>query len=300
MEPYGLLERCELCPRRCGVNRLAGEVGYCGAGRMAKVAKAMLHMWEEPCISGKKGSGAVFFSDCSMSCVFCQNFEISQRHNGKEVSVEHLADIYLSLQKKGADNINLVSPTHYMPQAAEAVLLARGRGLHIPVLYNTNGFENTDTLKLLEGIIDIYLPDLKYFSDGYAVRYSNAKGYFGYASSAILEMYRQTGPNIFAGGMLKKGIIIRHLLLPGLLSDSKRIIDWICANLPHDIYVSLMCQYVPMYNAKKYPEINKKVARKSYQRLADYFLSVGLKNGYIQEYDSAKTIYTPDFDLEGV
>lgn len=304
MDTMKLLEKCELCPRKCNVNRLQGQVGYCRAGKNVKVAKAMLHMWEEPCISSPTtkgaGSGAVFFSDCSMGCVFCQNFDISQEHNGKEIKIERLAEIFLWLQEKNANNINLVSPTHYVPQIIEALKIARGKGLALPVIYNSNGYENVETIKYLEGYVDVYLPDIKYFSDRYSLRYSKTPNYFKYASKAVLEMIKQVGAPQLEGGLIKKGVIIRHLLLPSLLSESKKIVDWMDKNIPKSVYISLMCQYVPMYKADKYPEINKKVSAKAYEWLLDYCLSKGFKNGFMQEYDSAETVYTPQFNLDGI
>ena len=295
-----LLEKCELCPRKCGINRLDGKVGYCGAGYNVKLSKAMLHKWEEPCISFGKGSGAVFFTNCSMSCVFCQNFDISQERFGKEVSIERLSDIYIILQEKGAQNINLVSPTHYIPQIIESIKIAKQKGLNLPIIYNSNGYESVEALKMLEGIVDVYLPDIKYYNDLYSVKYSKTPRYFKYASESVLEMYRQVGSPVFEGEGIKKGLIIRHLLLPGLLPESKKILDWIAENLPKSIYISLMCQYVPLYRAKDYPEINKKVSKKSYEWLIDYALSIGLTNGFIQDFESADTSFTPEFNLEGL
>jgi putative pyruvate formate lyase activating enzyme len=300
MEILKLLEKCELCPRKCGVNRLKGEIGYCRAGSSVKVARAMLHNWEEPCISCGNGSGAVFFSNCNLSCVFCQNSDISQSGSGREITIERLSDIYIELQSKGASNINLVSPTHYIPQVIASLEIAKSKGLNLPIVYNTNGYENVDILKYLDGIVDVYLPDIKYHNNKYALKYSKAPDYFKYASAAILEMFRQVGTPLFEGDMIKKGLIIRHLLLPGQLSESKKILDWISENLPKDTYVSLMSQYVPVYKAVNYPEINKKVSSKSYEWLIDYFLSIGLENGFTQEYSSAESVYTPEFNLDGV
>jgi putative pyruvate formate lyase activating enzyme len=300
MDIMKLLEKCELCPRKCGVNRLKGETGYCRAGNQIKAARAMLHNWEEPCISGKKGSGTVFFSYCNMRCAFCQNHDISQDGNGKEISIDRLCCIFLELMNSGAENINLVSPTHYIPQIIEALTLAKCKGLNLPVVYNSNGYENTDTLKVIEGYIDVYLPDIKYYSDKYSVRYSSAPYYFAHASKAVTEMYRQVGPPSFKDGMIQRGIIVRHLLMPGLLSESKRILDFIASSFPKDIYLSLMSQYVPMHNACKYPEIDKRVSQKNYDWLVDYALSIGIDNGFIQEPDSAETIYTPEFNLLGI
>jgi len=294
------LESCHLCPRNCGVNRVKGEMGYCRAGYSVKVAKAMLHQWEEPCISCGGGSGAVFFSNCNLSCVFCQNSPISQEGFGKEITIERLAEIYLELQDRGASNINLVSASHYIPQVMESLKIAKAKGLKLPVILNTNGYEKVETLKLLEGLIDIYLPDIKYYDSKSCQKYSKAVDYFKYASKAVLEMYRQVGSPRFEGERIVKGLIIRHLLLPGQLSQSKKIMDWIAENLPNTVYISLMSQYVPMYKAPNYPEINKRVSEKSYEWLVDYCLSLGLENGFIQEESSAQALYTPDFNLDGV
>jgi len=300
MDVLKLLEKCELCPRKCGVNRLSNQRGYCRAGYLVKAAKAMLHKWEEPCISSGEGSGAVFFSGCNLSCVFCQNNDISQGNEGKEISLERLSQIYLELQDNGASNINLVSPTHYIPQVIKSIENARINGLKLPVVYNSNGYENVEILKYLHGVVDIYLPDIKYYSDRFSLKYSNAKDYFKYTSLSILEMYNQVGVPVIENGIIKKGLIVRHLLLPNLLSESKKILDWIAENLPHDIYISLMSQYVPMYKADIYPEINRKVSKKSYEWLVDYALSLGLDNGFIQEFDSAEDAYTPKFNLDGI
>lgn len=293
-------KNCNLCPRKCNVNRLEGFLGYCKSKAALKVSKAMLHKWEEPCISNNNGSGAVFFSGCNLSCVFCQNFNISQEGIGKEISIQRLAQIFLELQNNGAENINLVSPTHFVPQIIMAINIAKGNGLNLPIIYNSNGYENVETLKMLDGIIDIYLPDIKYFSDKYALKYSNAPNYFKYASLAVKEMYRQVGSPIFHNNKIKKGLIIRHLLLPNMLFEAKKIIDYLSENIPHDVYISLMSQYTPMYKANSFKEINKKVSPDSYEWLIDYVLSKGFENGYIQDYTSAEYIYTPKFDLEGI
>lgn len=301
MDMLKLLEKCTLCPRRCDVNRLNGSLGYCKSGVDVLVARSMLHEWEEPCISGGKGSGTVFFSKCSMSCVFCQNHDISQEDTGKLISISRLCDIFLELEERNANNINLVSPTHFVPQIIEALSMAKGKGLSLPIVYNSNGYENVDTLKYLDGYVDVYLPDIKYFSNKYSLKYSKTPDYFKYASSAVLEMYHQVGSSpCFKDGIIQKGLIIRHLLLPGLLSESKRILDWIVSNLPKSVYISLMSQYVPMYKAEMFPEIYKRVSPSSYEWLVDYALSLGLENGFIQELDSAENIYTPKFDLDGV
>lgn len=289
---------CELCPRKCRVNRY-NQQGFCGAGNNIKVAKAFLHMWEEPCLSGELGSGAIFFSNCNLGCVYCQNHKISHEGFGKEISSLRLADIMISLQSKGANNINLVSPTPYIIGIKEALIAAREKGLFIPVVYNSSGYEEVEALKYLEGLIDIYLPDIKYYDNKYSIKYSNAVNYFEYASRAIIEMIRQVGVPVFQNGILKKGVMIRHLMLPGLLFDSKKIIDWVVENVPEEIYLNIMCQYTP-FNTEKYPEINMKINKKHYEVLIDYALSAGIENGFMQDMESATSEYTPDFDLEGV
>ena len=310
---YNSLKECSLCPRMCKVNRIDNEKGMCRAPSSAKVSLAALHQWEEPCISGEnncscvygnssgRGSGAVFFTGCNLKCVFCQNFEISQHDYGKEVSIEHLAQIFLNLQKQGAYNINLVSPTHFVPQIKEALVIAKSNNLNIPIIYNTNGYENVETLSSLEGLVDVYLPDLKYYNDNYAIRYSKAPHYFEYAAKAILEMYRQVGsPQFNDKGLITKGLIIRHLMLPGLLRDSKNILKWISENLPKSIYISLMSQYTPMHKANDFKELNSRIHKIQYDACIEYFFKIGLENGYVQELSSATDTYTPAFDLRGV
>lgn len=260
-----------------------------------KVSKIMLHMWEEPCISGDKGSFAVFFTNCNLKCVFCQNHEISNTNVGKEKTAEELADIMLS--SGDAHNINLVSPSLYIPIIAEAIKIAKGRSLPKPIIYNTNSYESVEKLKLLDGLVDVYLPDLKYFSDDLAFKYSKAPRYFEIATKAILEMYRQNPVTEFdENGMIKKGIVIRHLCLPGCKSDSKKILDWIAANLPNDTYVSLMSQYIPTHKTEEYPEINRKIIGKEYDNIVEYFFNLGLENGFMQELESASKEYVPDFN----
>lgn len=294
------LENCKICPRRCGSNRYVTP-GACGAYAEIRAAKAFLHQWEEPCISGKKGSGTIFFSGCNMKCVFCQNYEISQEHYGKEITVERLAGIMLELQEQGAANINLVSPTPYAIHIIEAVASSRIKGLYIPIVYNTNGYESVETIQMLEGTIDIYLPDIKYFSDIYAMKYSNAKNYFNHATEAVLAMFDQVGHPVFNdNGIMQKGVLIRHLILPDLLEDSKKILRWIKDNLGKQAYVSLMCQYTPMFNAGKYEEINRKLDEWEYDLIIDYFFKIGLENGFVQEHSSAASDYVPDFDLTGI
>jgi len=296
-----LLGKCNLCPRKCYVNRLDGELGFCNASKDVKIAKVTLHMWEEPCISGKLGSGTVFFSNCNLKCVFCQNHNISQVGTGKTVSINRLSEIFLEQQERGAHNINLVTPTHYVPQIIEALKLAKSKGLNIPILYNSNGYENIDTIKALRGFIDVYLPDLKYYKDKYAIKYSNAPNYFNTACSVITEMVSQVGEAKFDDeGVIQKGVIIRHLMLPGLLFDSKKVIDYIYTTFNDSVYISLMNQYTPMHKAVKYPEINKSLNPAHYDSLIDYCVNLGITKGFIQESGTSSTAFVPDFDLSGV
>ncbi|MBE6065960.1 radical SAM protein [Clostridium cochlearium] len=291
-----MLNQCRLCPRECNVNRLTGEVGYCGASDKLMVSRAALHFWEEPCVSGENGSGTVFFSNCNLKCVFCQNHCISQENLGVEISIERLSEIFLELEGNGANNINLVTPTHYVPQIIEALKLSKANGLKIPILYNSNGYDSLDTLKALDGYIDVYLPDLKYYNSKYSLKYSMAKDYFEKASIAIEEMYRQVGKPVFdENGIIKKGVIIRHLMLPGLLFDSKKILDYIHKTFGNNVYISLMNQYTPMFKASNYPEINRKLNEKHYDSIIDYALDLGIKNAFIQESESSSEEFVPDF-----
>ncbi len=290
-----ILKSCSLCPRACKTNRTLGQTGYCKADDRIKIAKAYLHQWEEPPISGTNGSGTVFFSHCNMGCVFCQNYKISSLHYGKYVPTEELSNIFLNLEEQKAHNINLVTPTHYIPQIAEALILAKNKGLKIPVVYNCGGYESVEALRLLEGLIDIYMPDMKYFDDKYALKYSNAPHYFEYAKKAISEMYRQTGKNKFDKGIMTKGVIVRHMMLPGLLFDSKKILDYLYSQYGDNIYISIMSQYTPMPNAINYPEINKTVSKKYYETLVSYAFELGIKNAFIQDGASVGESFIPDF-----
>ncbi|AYD41303.1 radical SAM protein [Clostridium fermenticellae] len=295
------LSNCNLCPRNCGVNRINGEIGFCKSLNSVRVARVSLHYWEEPCISGENGSGTVFFSNCNLKCVFCQNYEISSNGIGKEISVKRLSEIFLEQQKRGALNINLVSPTHYVPQIIKALDIAKSKGLSIPIVYNTNSYENLETIRALNGYIDIYLPDLKYFSNRYSLKYSNADNYFYYASNAIKEMFSQVGETVFnEKGIIKKGIIVRHLMMPGLLFDSKKIIDYLYKTYGDSIYISIMNQFTPTYNTKNFPEINKKLNSKHYDALIDYCISIGIKNAFIQEEGTCSESFIPQFDLRGI
>ncbi|MDU5109062.1 MAG: radical SAM protein [Clostridium sp.] len=296
-----LLESCNMCPRNCGVNRLKDKVGYCGAGKNIRVARAALHYWEEPCISGSIGSGTVFFSYCTLKCVFCQNYNISQCSFGKEITIDRLAEIFLELQEKGALNINLVTPTHYVPQIIEALKIAKEKGLKLPVIYNSSGYEKVETIKLLKGYIDVYLPDMKYFDTKYSMKYSKAKDYFLYAKEAIDEMVNQVGEVKFDNnGIIKKGVVIRHLMLPGLLFDSKKIIDYIHSTYGNKVYISIMNQYTPLEHVKVYPELNKPLNQKHYEAIIDYAVSIGVENGFIQEEGTDKESFIPLFNFEGV
>lgn len=295
---------CKLCPRNCMAKRDAGEYGICGQTNEIKLARAALHFWEEPCISGERGSGAVFFSGCALHCVYCQNSGIANGDIGKIVSADRLADIFLELKEKGAGNINLVTPGHFVPQIIQALEKAKSKGLDLPVVYNTGSYEKPETIKCLEGLVDIYLPDFKYYDEGLAVKYSNAKDYRETATAAIDEMVRQTGPCRFEkddeDGLIKRGTIIRHLTLPGALEDSKRIIKYLHDRYGDDVYLSIMNQYTPLVYLEKYPELNRRITDEEYEELIDYAIDIGVSNGFIQEGETADESFIPSFDLEGV
>ena len=296
-----LMRECRLCPRNCGVDRLGGQRGYCRVGAQLLVARAALHMWEEPCISGEEGSGTVFFSGCSLGCKFCQNREISGGKRGKEISVERLADIFLRLQGQGANNINLVTAGHYLPQTAAALRIAKTKGLAIPVVYNSSGYEKRESLKWLEGLVDIYLPDFKYMDGELAKKYSNAQDYPEAAKTALQEMVRQTVSAQFdERGRIRRGVIVRHLLLPGHVSDSKKVVEYLYNTYGNQIYISLMNQYTLMPAMEQDPLLSRKVTAREYGRLVDYALSLGLENGFLQEGETAKESFIPAFDGEGV
>lgn len=293
-----LLQKCEICPHKCKIDRTKNQVGRCKSKDTVKVALASIHNFEEPCISGRNGSGTVFFSNCNLSCEFCQNYEISQQGLGKEISIERLAEIFIEQQLRGADNINLVSPTSYAVQIIEAIKIAKNNGLKIPIIYNTNGYENIETLKLLEGYIDIYLPDLKYAENDLAKKYSKIENYFEIATSAIKEMYRQVGENEYdENGIIKAGIIIRHLILPNHTENSKKVLKWIAENMPKNITVSVMAQYFPTYKAKEIKDINRKITKYEYQKIENYLYSLDLENGYIQEMGNNEEIYVPKWEI---
>ena len=297
-----MLKECRLCPRECGVDRSEGKKGYCGASNELKVARAALHMWEEPCISGEAGSGAVFFSGCPMRCRFCQNYSIAAARKGKVISIERLAQIFLELQEKGAANINLVTPTHYTLHIIKALDLAKENGLRIPVVYNTSGYEKTETLKLLRGYIDIYLPDFKYMDGLLAAAYSNAPDYPEYAKRELEEMVGQTGPLKLdeETGMARSGVIVRHLVLPGHVRNSKAVIQYLYETYGDQIYISIMNQYTPMPQVTKDKLLGRKVTRREYEKVIDYALELGVENGFFQEGDVAEESFIPEFDSEGV
>jgi len=290
------LNSCTICPHNCKINRNNGQIGRCRSGDKVKIALASVHNYEEPCISGKNGSGTIFFSNCNLSCIYCQNYKISQLGKGYELSVEELANIMLKQQEKGVNNINLVTPTMYVYQIIEAIKIARKRGLNIPIIYNTNGYENFKTIQDLNGYVDIYLPDLKYYSNELSKKYSKIDNYFKYATEAIKEMYKQVGSPIFdENGIIKKGLIIRHLVLPNHLQNSKHILKWIKENMPEDTYVSVMAQYFPTYKAKEDNLINRKLNKKEYREIEEFLYTLNLENGYMQELGEHEEEYVPNF-----
>ena len=293
-----LYKECRLCARNCGIDRTK-SAGYCKMKNDIYVSRAALHFWEEPPISGTKGSGTIFFSGCSLSCVFCQNREISRGRVGKEVGIDRLSEIMLELQMQGAHNINFVTQTHYIPSIAEAIKLARVNGLTIPIVYNTGSYENPEALKLLNGLVDVYLPDLKYYTPKTALTYSKAEDYPATARKAIYEMVHQVGKPIFdEQGMMKKGVIVRILLLPGHVAEAKLSLKYLIDSYGDDIYVSLMNQYTPMPDMK--PPLNRRVTREEYEQLIEYAEKIGLKNGFTQEFGTAEESFIPPFDNTGI
>ena len=301
MKNHNFYDNCMLCPRTCGAQRSKGKTGICGVTETLKVARAALHFWEEPCISGTKGSGAVFFSGCALHCVFCQNEPIAQGTAGKEITPERLVEIFLELQEQGANNINLVTPGQYVPHIIRAVEQARRQGLAVPIVYNTGSYENVDTIKALEGIVDIYLPDFKYMESDLAGKYSHAKDYPEIAREALAEMVRQAGtPEFDDRGMMKKGVIVRHLLLPGHVRNSRKVLEYLYETYKDQIYISLMNQYTPMPAVMEDPQLSRKVTAREYDRLLDHAISLGVTNCFIQEGETAKESFIPEFDGEGI
>ena len=291
---------CNICPRNCNVDRNE-KTGFCSMPDTVKISRAALHMWEEPCVSGENGSGTVFFSGCNMKCVFCQNKEISTGGFGKEITVERLADIFLELQDKGALNINLVTPTHYTLQIIDAVKLARAKGLKLPIVYNTSSYEKVETIKLLEGVVDIWLPDFKYMDNAVAQKYSKAADYVNCATAAIDEMVRQQPECVFDDdGIIQKGVIVRHLVLPGQTQGAKDAVEYLYNRYGDNIFISIMSQYTPCTDLSAYPEINRKLTQQEYDDVVDYAVEIGVENGFLQEGESASESFIPPFDLEGV
>ena len=290
------LECCTICPHNCKINRTKNP-GRCKSTDKIKIALYSIHNFEEPCISGEKGSGTIFFSNCNMNCVFCQNYEISQLGRGKEITIEELANIMIKQQERNVQNINLVTPTSYALHIVEAIKIARRKGLKIPIVYNTNGYESVETLKLLEGYVDIYLPDLKYYYDDLAKKYSKVDNYFEIATKAIQEMYRQVGmPVLDDNGVMKKGLMIRHLILPNEVQNSKKVLKWIKENIDSNVYVSIMAQYFPTYKAKEIPEIARKITKEEYEKVENYLYELDLENGYIQELGEHEEEYVPTWE----
>ncbi len=290
------LEKCTICPHKCNINRNHGKIGRCKATNKVKIALYSTHEFEEPCISGQNGSGTVFFSNCNLNCIYCQNYEISQLGRGKEITIEELAQVFLIQQEKGVENINLVTPTSYVPQIIEAIKIAKKAGLKLPIVYNTNSYENVDTLKQLEGYIDIYLPDLKYAENELGKKYSKIENYFEIATESIKEMIRQVGePKLNENGIIEKGVMIRHLVLPNHIENSKKVLKWIKENLPKEIYISIMAQYFPTYKAKEDNNINRKLTKEEWKEVEDYIAEIGIENGYVQELGEHEEEYVPNW-----
>lgn len=291
------LTKCKICPHECNIDRNEKQIGRCKSTDKVKIALYSTHDFEEPCISGEKGSGTVFFSNCNLNCVFCQNYEISQLGKGKEISVKELANIFLKQQEKNVENINLVTPTSYVPQIIDAIKIARHNGLNIPIVYNTNGYEKVETLKMLEGYIDIYLPDFKYYFNDLAKKYSKVDDYFEIVTKALKEMQRQVGSSVFdKNGIMKKGMIIRHLVLPNNIENSKKVLKWIKENMKEDIYVSIMAQYFPTYRAKESSELNRKLSKEEWKEIEEYVEKLEIENGYIQELGEHEEEYVPKWE----
>lgn len=297
MKP-NILAKCEICPHKCKINREIGNIGRCKANDKVKIALYSIHKFEEPCITGSNGSGTVFFSNCNLNCIYCQNYEISQLGKGKEITINELADIFIELQNKNVENINLVTPTSYALHIIKAIKIAKKNGLKIPIIYNTNAYENVETLKLLEGYIDIYLPDLKYYDNELGKKYSKIDNYFDIATRAIKEMYRQVGPTkIDENGIIQKGVMIRHLVLPNNLENSKNILKWIKENIDEKVYINIMAQYFPTYKAKEDETLDRKLTKEEYDEIENYVYELDIENGYMQELGEHEEEYVPKWDL---
>ena len=295
------LEKCELCPRRCGVNRTAGQRGYCGAGELVRIALVSLHRWEEPCLTGKNGAGTVFFSHCTMKCVFCQNYDVSHGGFGLEVTTERLTEIFLEQQARGAASLDLVTPTHYVPQIIEALDAAKARGFSLPVVFNCGGYENVGTIEALRGYVDVFLPDLKYYDDDLARKYSNAPVYFAHATAAIEKMFDLTGPFQMNDGLMTKGVIVRHLVLPGQYRDSLKVLDWLHERFGDEIYLSLMNQFTPMPQCTaRFPELRRRLTTMEYQKVLAHAEKLGMENCFVQSDGTAMEKFIPKFDGSGV
>lgn len=294
-----LISKCEICPRKCKVNRYEKK-GYCRCDDKVRIALVSKHYFEEPCISGRNGSGTIFFSNCNLNCIFCQNHDISQGGKGIDVTIERLAEIMLEQQERGANNINLVTPTMYVEQIIKAIDIAKKNGLDIPIVYNTNGYEEVETIKKLNGYIDIYLPDFKYFTNELAIKYSKALNYFEKVTSALIEMQSQFDEYVFDGEIMKKGMIVRHLVLPNHIQNSKNVLKWIKDNLRKDIYVSVMAQYFPTYKAIGDELIGRKLSFSEYRKIEQYFYSLDIENGYIQDLGKHEEEFVPDFNMNNV
>ncbi len=292
---------CTLCPRRCMVNRDLGEVGYCGVDSGIIVARAALHFWEEPCISGSRGSGTVFFSGCNLKCIYCQNRPIAIGQSGKRITAERLEEIFFELREKGALNINLVTPTHFVPQIREAIISAKEKGFSLPFVYNCGGYESPETIDSLESLINIYIPDFKYWSSEAATAFSSAPDYPEAAKAAIAQMHRQCPlPRFDSDGILQSGVIVRHMLLPEHVYEAKQIMKYLYNTYGDSIIYSIMSQYTPMQNFDKYPALSRKVKKKEYEKLVNYCIELGIENAYIQDGKSAEKSFIPPFDNEGV
>ena len=294
-----LISKCEICPRKCKVNRYEKK-GYCRCDDKVRIALVSKHYFEEPCISGRNGSGTIFFSNCNLNCIFCQNHDISQGGKGIDVTIERLAEIMLEQQERGANNINLVTPTMYVEHIIKAIDIAKKNGLNIPIVYNTNGYEEVETIKKLNGYIDIYLPDFKYFTNELAIKYSKAPNYFEKVTSALIEMQSQFDEYVFDGEIMKKGMIVRNLVLPNHIQNSKNVLKWIKDNLRKDIYVSVMAQYFPTYKAIGDELIGRKLSSSEYRKIEQYFYGLDIENGYIQELGKHEEEFVPDFNMNNV
>ena len=295
-----MMRKCTLCPRQCGADRSTDKKGVCGESDKVRLSRAALHFWEEPCISGEKGSGTVFFSGCTLKCVYCQNREISMGDAGKQVSVERLSEIFLELQEKGAENINLVTPTHFVTQIISAVQSAKEKGLKLPIVYNTSGYETEETIETLKGIVDVYLTDFKYMSEKLSEKYSNAKDYPDVVKNALKKMVEQQPEPLFNDGMLKKGVVVRHLVLPGCIIDSKAVLKYVYQNYGDNVLISIMRQFTPYKLSEKHKELNRKITDAEYMSVVGYAEKLGIENGFVQEKESAEESFIPPFTYEGV